>query len=72
MIIKCNLKSRSVDKPLFICIENCYYECIFFFYFYVHTHRVEDEFIYVRVYILSLRRLLIHLLKEGNAPLVND
>ena len=68
MIIKYNLKCRSVDKPSFICIENDYYECIFFMY----TCRVEDKFIYVRVYILSLRRLLIHLLIERNSPLVID
>jgi len=38
----------------------------------MYTHRIEDEFIYVCVYILSLGRLLIHLLIERNSPLVND
>ena len=49
MIIKYNLKCRSVDKPPFICIENFYYESNYFIF--MHTHRVEVEFIYVRVYI---------------------
>lgn len=44
MIIKYNLKCRSVDKPSFICIENFYHGSNYFIFMY--THRVEYEYIY--------------------------
>jgi hypothetical protein len=40
--------------------------------FFKCTHRVEGEFIYVRGYILPLRRLLFHFLIERITPHMND